>query len=441
MPADERIRVLHLACELGLGGTERALQHLVEGLDRSCFDVRAAGFAGLGARAELLAARGVPVVDCGGDPERLVGYLRDERVAVAHVHLPGRDGELPAAILGALGRAAPPVVVETNVFGIWHERASPDFLALRLMPSKTALIRFGSRAPAAPGFLQRHQVLYYPLDVPRLERLRDELQPARDAIRARLGLAPGDFVVGRVGRPDDAKWSPLLTQAFARLVRRRPEARLLLRAASPRARAEIAAAGWADRCLLLEPSADERVLAETYVALDVLAATSRIGESFGYAIAEGMCFRRPVVANETPRKDNAQVELIDAGRTGELAFTAGGLAAALERLAADPARRAALGAAGAAKVARLFEAGPIVRDLEVRYARLLHARGVPLPAALRARLDEVRSPAPSLDELAAWPAEYRRRMRAFVGGLPPRAGLELARAHLRARRLEKDWRR
>lgn len=435
-----RISVLHLACELGLGGTERALQHLVESLDPALFRVAAAGFAGLGPRAEALAAQGIPVHDFGGDGQRLLDFIRRERIALVHVHLPGRAGALPSAILGALQHAAPAVVVETNVFGIYEEQASPGYVALRLMPSKTAMLRFCTRAPLdAPGFLERHQVLYYPLDTARLAALRDELAPQREALRARLGIRPHEFVVGRIGRPDDTKWSSLLTQAFAHLVRQRPDARLLLQAAAPRGRSELQAAGLTDRCLFLEPTGDERALAQTYTALDVVAATSRIGESFGYAIAEGMCFRRPIVANETPKKDNAQVELIDAGRTGYVAFTAQGLARAFERLAADPGRRAAFGEAAALKAERLFGMQSIARDLEVRYARLLAARGVALPAALAARLHDPSSPSPSLQELRAYPAEYRRRTRAVVGGASPRSLYHLAWAHVRSRSIQQHW--
>jgi glycosyltransferase involved in cell wall biosynthesis len=308
------------------------------------------------------------------------------------------------------------------------------------MPSKTALLRFCTRVPSIePGFLERHQVLYYPLDIERLERLRSELAPQRDAIRARLGISPLHFVVGRIGRPDDAKWSSLLTSAFSRLARDRPTARLLLRAAAPRGRAELEAAGLSDRCIFLEPTGDERSLAETYVALDVVAATSRIGESFGYTIAEGMCFHRPIVANQTPKKDNAQVELIDAGSTGYVALSSRGLARAFERLAADPARREAFGRAGAAKAARSFDVRSIARDLDLRYGRLLAARGIDLPDALRARLDDPSCPTPSLDELRQYPAEYRRRTRSVIGGASPRSLYHLAWAHLRSRSIQQRW--
>jgi len=435
-----RVRVVHVASSLGLGGTARALLHLVEALDRSVFDVSAAGLAGAGELGERLRAQGFVAVGCDNDARRLEEHLRGERPTIVHVHLSGRADPAGCAILGAIERAAPPVVVETNVFGLYASQASPEWLALRLFPSKTAMLRFCTRVPAiGPGFLERHQVLYYPLDLARLFALRAELDPQRERIRARLGIAPGDFVVGRIGRPDDAKWSSLLTPAFAQLVAARPEARLLVQEASPQARRELAAAGLLERCVLLEMTSDERALAETYVALDIVAATSRIGESFGYTIAEGMCFRRPVVANQTPRKDNAQVELIDSGRTGFVAFTARGLARAFERLAADPARRAAFGEAAAQSVKR-FDARSVARDLEVRYGRLLDRRGLALPEPLRARLADPACPSPPLDELRAYPAEYRRRLRNVVGGVTPRAIYRAAWADLRSRSTERRLR-
>jgi glycosyltransferase involved in cell wall biosynthesis len=437
---DKRVRVMHVASGIGLGGTARALLHLVEALDRSLFDVSAAGLLAVGELGERLPAQGIVALGFDNDPRRLEEHLRRERPAIVHVHVPGRADALSIAVLGAIERAAPPVVVETNVFGSYDERTSPACLSLRLFVSKTALLRFCTRVPRiGADFLERHQVLYNPVDVARLEALRAELQPRRESIRARLGIAPGEFVVGRIGRPDDVKWSSLLVPAFAQLLASRPEARLLLQAAAPQARREIQAAGLEGRCILLEMTADERALAETYVALDVVAATSRIGESFGYTIAEGMRFRLPVVANQTPRRDNAQVELIESGRTGYVAFTAPGLGQAFELLAADPARRKAFGEAGALATRR-FDARTIARDLEVRYARLLARRGLALPAALGARLSDPASPSPTLDELRAYPAEYRRRMRAVVGGLDLRSRYRVTAVSLRSRSTERRLR-
>jgi glycosyltransferase involved in cell wall biosynthesis len=66
-------------------------------------------------------------------------------------------------------------------------------------------------------------------------------------------------------------------------------------------------------------------------------------------------------------------EVVDDGRTGLLVPPSdpAALAAALARLAGDPAAAAAMGAAGAEEVRRRFTAERMVGELESLYARLV----------------------------------------------------------------------
>jgi glycosyltransferase involved in cell wall biosynthesis len=90
---------------------------------------------------------------------------------------------------------------------------------------------------------------------------------------------------------------------------------------------------------------DPAAVARHYHAADVYLHAAR-EESFGLVIAEAMACERPVVATAV----GAIPELVREGETGFLVprADAPAMAAAIERLAADPALRTAFGARGAA---------------------------------------------------------------------------------------------
>ncbi|HXL08451.1 MAG TPA: glycosyltransferase family 4 protein, partial [Gemmatimonadales bacterium] len=90
-------------------------------------------------------------------------------------------------------------------------------------------------------------------------------------------------------------------------------------------------------------------------------------ETFGLALAEAMACGRPVLAPAS----GGPVEVV--GDAGVLAAPEDprGFAAQLERLLADPGRRAGLGAAARRRAVERYSVGRMVRD----YAELLESLG------------------------------------------------------------------
>jgi glycosyltransferase involved in cell wall biosynthesis len=198
----------------------------------------------------------------------------------------------------------------------------------------------------------------------------------RAQVRASWGAGPEDFVVGAVARLHPSKDHGTLLRAFAGLRRRRPEARLVLVGDGPRrgrlealaARLFASASPGAVR-FVGERAAD----AALYAALDAAVLSTR-REGFGLAALEAMAAGRPVVATRV----GALPEIVRHGETGFLVAprAAGELADALERLAADPALREALGrrsrdAAGERTAERM------ARAVAAEYLRALGRAGAP----------------------------------------------------------------
>jgi glycosyltransferase involved in cell wall biosynthesis len=107
---------------------------------------------------------------------------------------------------------------------------------------------------------------------------------------------------------------------------------------------------------------------EAMRALDVVVHASTQPEPFGMVLAEAMACGRPVITTAT----GGAREFIDPGRTAVAVRPgdAAELAAAITRLAADPARRASLGRAARAAALAAFDPARLTRDVVELYKRV-----------------------------------------------------------------------
>jgi glycosyltransferase involved in cell wall biosynthesis len=161
---------------------------------------------------------------------------------------------------------------------------------------------------------------------------------AREAVRRELGIADHEIVVAHVARVDAMKDHASLLAAMAEL----PELRALLIGAGTES---LPAAGNVLRL------GRRRDVARVLGAADVAVSSSRFGEGFSNALAEGMACGLPAVATDV---GDAKLILGDTG----LVVPPGdryALAAALRTLAREPAAvRAERGARARARIVENF---------------------------------------------------------------------------------------
>lgn len=390
--------------ELSIGGTAKTAVNHALAHDPSRVTPRVIEILECGDRAADLQAAGVPVASACNDEQRMAELLAGAEVV--HVHRPGAvDPLVPAAVR----RAGVPHLVETNVFGQIDASRDEAQFDCHLFPSQMCALRYQQSVglPAA-DFAERHRVSYNPIDV---DRLRHLAPPVREA-KVQLGLDPDRPVVGRIGRADDRKWSPIVIDMLPRLARLVPDVQVLLVGVTAAKRRRLGRRELSGRTTICEPTTDERRLATFYAACDVVASASSIGESFGVSIAEAMALGKPVVTTSTPWVDNAQVEVIDPGVTGYLANHRRTFAEAVAELLLDDERRSAFGAAGAAKAQRLWDVAPLTRQLENLYEHLVADGGAPATWT------------PSPAEYAAFAADYDRRQAQQFRPLTRRESME-----------------
>jgi phosphatidylinositol alpha-mannosyltransferase len=159
--------------------------------------------------------------------------------------------------------------------------------------------------------------------------------------------------VGFLGRFDEPrKGMPVLLDAVRRLTPSRKDLRVLVIGRGDVAGLRRQAWPVADRLEVLGP-VDDATKAAALRSVDVFCAPNTGGESFGIVLTEALAAGAPVLASDL---DAFRAVLVPPGETepAGVLFPSGDAAALAERLAAlldDPARRAALSAAGRARAA------------------------------------------------------------------------------------------
>jgi glycosyltransferase involved in cell wall biosynthesis len=207
-------------------------------------------------------------------------------------------------------------------------------------------------------------------------RLEPYLAAVNDpARRAKYGLGPGDFVVGKIARLFEMKGHDDLFAAAPELVRRCPHIKFLLVGDGPwreRFTGMARAAGLADHFVFtgLVPPAEVPSLVGIMDALVHLS----LREGLPRALPQALAAARPVVAYDC---DGAREVCLD-GRTGFLLRPGdlAGLTDRLCRLAGDPVLRAELGAHGRGFVRENFAVQKMVDDTHALYLRLAAERGL-----------------------------------------------------------------
>jgi L-malate glycosyltransferase len=307
-----------------------------------------------GALGEQLRGEGVEVVCLGRRPGRdwraawrLAREARARRVEVLHAHqyTPFFYSALARVLLGGgvrlllteHGRHYPDVVRPLR-------RAVNRLVLDRLADAVNACCAFSAEGLArVDGFAGgRIEIIENGIDLSRYRQAGD-----RTALRRELGLDPDRRYVVTVARFHPVKDHATLLRAFAAAAVSRPDVDLLLAGDGPlRADLERLAAelGIADRARFLGVRSDVPELLE---ACDLFALTS-VSEAASLTLLEAMASGLAVVVTDV----GGNPEIVRDGVEGLLVprGDAAATATALGQLLDDPARAAALGAAGRARV-------------------------------------------------------------------------------------------
>lgn len=232
MPAhlpSSRIKVLQVIDNLGTGGGQFVLLHLVRGFDPSVFDVRTVSLGprqdsqverellGAGFRIDFLDKK---LGFRPGAIVRLDRIVREYRPDVVHTHLGGLRYSLPSTVLRR---------IRAQIYTIHNVKDGiPLFWTVQLgarlgvVPVAIAQGVLDSVRSSLPGM----EIPLIPNGIP-VKRYRTP-GVSRSEWRGREGIAPDDFAFVFVARMQEQKNHGLLIRVFARLAKSVPAVRLLL---------------------------------------------------------------------------------------------------------------------------------------------------------------------------------------------------------------------
>jgi glycosyltransferase involved in cell wall biosynthesis len=192
----------------------------------------------------------------------------------------------------------------------------------------------------------------------------------RDAVRKRLGYEDHHIVVGKIARLFHLKGHQYLIDAARSVVKRFPQVRFLLigdGVLRDRLLRQIRENDL-DECFQFTGLVPPPQIPQLIAAMDLLVHTS-LREGLARALPQALIVGRPVVSFDV---DGAR-EVVDHERTGLLVppRDVAGLAAAIERLAGDPAVRSRLAAAGQSACVDRFRHERMTQRLREVYTAVL----------------------------------------------------------------------
>lgn len=324
-PDGEPVRVLiacdHMDFDGALHGGGRQLIELTRALDRDRIEptvcvLRAPSTLGLELRKE-----GLPLHFLGDgrfNPAtlaKLIRLIRKERIQV--LHLTDFGASTFGRLAGSFTRT-PAIVQVISHHSEYTARGFPPYVEL----AYRALAPFTSRAlaisPSVKEFSVRHmgfapddvEVLYYPLPS---HSFAEPSPGSVTELRERLGIATGDPVIGAVTRFHPVKGINFLVDAFARLSRSYPRARLILVGRGPeeeRLRRQVRELGIDQQVVFTGFQRD----VQRFVKLFHVSVVPSLEEGFGLVALESLALGVPVVASRL----GGLPEVVTHGKTGLL---------------------------------------------------------------------------------------------------------------------------
>lgn len=367
---ERKIKILHVIDSLGIGGLERIVIDVVNGLDPARFEQVVCCISRRGEAADQL-RDGVRCIDLGkGEkadrlmPLKLASVFRRERPDIVHSQSwSGVDTALAKLI-------SPGVKLVHSEHGRnypqWRKQPLMRRLARRCLYHLADAVfaisaEVGEFYCGQTGFpTERMKVIHNGIDVQRID------EADATGIREELGIAPNDLVFGTVARLDLTKDTITLVRAFAAvaLPRRNPGIKLLIVGdGEERSRLEeFVSMLNLNRVVIF--TGMRRDVPQLLKAMDVFALSS-VSEGMPVTVLEAMAARLPVVATEV----GALPELVEEGKTGFLVPMRHAVAMAdrLEEFLANRQLAKSFGEAARCKVEREFKLDRMLQNYAELY--------------------------------------------------------------------------
>ena len=396
--------------------TNRIVVNFCKGMNRELFDTKVVGQGTVRTKEKDLSDIGIEYIVANSDIDVIVAAMKRWHIDVIHMHRSGHYDPLQYEIYRRAKEWNPNIIIlETNFFGKFDPKSYPlidcSLQVSKMMLHERYLKALGQFSPtdgSATGWdFHNTKILYHPIDCTGWDRIAIRDSEVRE-FKERLGIRDGDIVIGKLCRPAVEKWSDLLLDMLPYLVKYVPNVKMIVQEMPESRKKRIRYNRYKDHIILRKATIDDREVALFYKTIDIYVHSSKIGESFGMTLAEAGVFRKPVVINSTPRRDNNQLEMIEHMKTGIIANHPQTFARAVALLCRDQALRVRMGEAGRAKVARMYDPRRTAEQLEKIIVEKMAEKKLPIDPVVVEHYGKI-DYFPTEAEIRAYPQEYTKR--------------------------------
>ncbi|HKT33990.1 MAG TPA: glycosyltransferase [Nitrospira sp.] len=376
--ARDQIRLLKFLAYLAIGGSERQVLNIRQGIDKSRFDLHLGCFGCFDDQIavdlsstplEIYKIRKLYGVRAIKECVRLSSYLRRHRIDIVHAYnFYANVFALPAARLAQV-----PVVLASirDTGEIWTARQrAVNKMVCRLADRVVVNAEAIKRLLVADGY-RPERIVVIPNGI-----ICPPLRSGQDwALHQEFGLSKDDVLIGVVSRIARLKGLEYFLAAAPDVLARIPRAKFLIigdNSFNPQYREElkrqVVTLGVQDKVIFTGFRLD---VPKILSSLSVSVLPSAIGEGLSNSILESMAAAVPVVATNV----GGNPEVVVNGETGFLvpSMQPTALADAICRLLLTPGLRESFGQAGRRRVLDHFSNERMIKTIERLYTDMLEA--------------------------------------------------------------------
>jgi glycosyltransferase involved in cell wall biosynthesis len=367
-----RVKVLHLVEDFKVGGLERIVETIYNGLDRSLYEPHIGCIVAGGHLADLFLREGRSLSILGlrtyhnpANILRLARFIRQGGFHIVHTHayFAGTMGRIAAFLAGA------PIILN-HVHTTYWDFKGRNVLIERMLSIVTARIICCS--DFVRDFVVREEGISAGKAITIYNGVEDD--PIACGLPEERGHGEKFVRIAVVASLVENKGHAFLLTAFYRLTMLHPNLELWIIGDGPlrqNLERQTDALGIRNRVSFLGQRDD---VPRLLPCSDIVVLPSLYREGLSLSIIEAMCQARPVVATSA----GGNKELVQDGVNGFVVVPADAddLEAKLRILIADEDLRQTMGLAGRRRYEERFSSAIMMRQIEALYQSLLMARGI-----------------------------------------------------------------
>ena len=405
------INVLEINANLEYAGGQRNMVTFAKYLRKDIFSVTVCAYRDGGPLENVIKSLGITCVVAHGDVEKIATVIKEKNIDIIHIHRSGGYVAIEKKILSRAKEINPNIVIiEKNVFGK-YDPSVDALLDCSLFQSMMHIHeRYIPKSHKAFNF-KNQKVFYNLVDREEFESYRASKENI-EKFREKIGAKSGDYLIGKIARPALEKWSDLLIDMVPYLVRKIQDFKIVIIGCPESRIRRINKSKYKNFFIILPETSEQRDIHLFYQSIDVLAHSSKIGECNGNTINEAMFWKKPVLVNSTPRKDNGQLEQVIHMQNGIVANTPMTFARALEYLRKNENEAKKMGEAGYLQICSEYDPIQVTKRLEKVFFEKINIKDFLVP-------EEYASIAyhPTEQEVREYKQEYRVRLKWEFGTL------------------------